>query len=108
VFVAPSVHDPNGNVDGLPTTVLEAMAAGRPVVASRVAGMELVVRPGETGLLTPEHDAATLAEALTSILSQRSVAARMGEAARQSVEREFNWDAVAARFEQIYEHARRS
>jgi glycosyltransferase involved in cell wall biosynthesis len=108
VFVAPSVHDENGNVDGLPTTVLEAMAAGRPVVASRVAGMELVVKPGETGMLVPEYDAPALADALATVLEQPLLRAALGAGARRAVEREFNWRNVAARFEQIYEGALRS
>lgn len=105
VFVAPSIHDENGNVDGLPTTVLEAMAAGRPVVASHVAGMELVVKDGETGILTPEYDAPALARALGLLLTQPELKSRLGAAARRAVETTFNWDAVAAHFEQLYQRA---
>lgn len=106
VFVAPSIHDENGNVDGLPNTVLEAMAAGRCVVASRVAGMELVVKPGETGLLTTEYDATSLAEALELVLTQPDLRSRLGAEARRAVERTFNWDTVAARLEQLYQGSR--
>lgn len=103
VFVAPSIHDENGNVDGLPTTVLEAMAAARPVVASHVAGMELVVENGRTGILTPEYDAAALARALQLVLTEPGLKLSMGEAARRAVVDTFNWDTVAARFEQLYQ-----
>jgi phosphatidylinositol alpha-1,6-mannosyltransferase len=105
IFVAPSIHDENGNVDGLPNTVLEAMAAGRPVVASRAAGMELVVRPGETGLLTPEYDAAALADALKLMLARPDLRSRLGQRARRAVESQFNWDTVAARLEDLYQQS---
>lgn len=107
VFVAPSIHDENGNVDGLPTTVLEAMAAGRPVIASQVAGMELVVQPWKTGILTPEYDDMALADALTVVLTQPRLKKLLGDNARRAVEDKFNWGDVAARFEQIYEQSHR-
>ncbi len=105
LFVAPSIHDENGNVDGLPTTVLEAMAAGRPVVASHVAGMELVVRTWEDGILTPEGDVLALSDGLTLLLVQPELRKQMGHAARRAVEERYNWGAVAAQFEHIYRQA---
>jgi glycosyltransferase involved in cell wall biosynthesis len=105
LFVAPSIHDENGNVDGLPTTVLEAMAAGRPVVASQVAGMELVVRPWENGILTREGDVVALSDALTLLLVQPELRRPMGQASRRAVEERYNWGVVAAQFEHIYRQA---
>lgn len=104
VFVAPSVHDA-GNLDGLPTVVLEAMAAGRPVVASNVAGLPLVVSHGETGLLVPERDPIALAEAVSYLLQYPEVRQRFGEAGRQRVLRELNWETVARRFLTLYHSA---
>ena len=65
----PSVRDPKGNVDGLPIVVLEAMAAGKPVVGTAVSGLPLAVLPGETGLLVPEKDPAALAAAISGLLA---------------------------------------
>ena len=96
LFVMPSVRDPRGNVDGLPIVVLEAMAAGKPVVATAVSGLPLAVEDGVNGLLVPERDPAALAAAVTSLLADRERAARMGEAGRRRVRDELNWDAVAA------------
>ena len=68
--------------EGMPNAVLEAMAAGRPVVASRVPGMDEVVRHGATGYLVPPADARALATAITRLLKDPSAAARMGAAGR--------------------------
>jgi glycosyltransferase involved in cell wall biosynthesis len=72
--------------DALSRVALEAMAAGRPVVATRVGGMPELVRHGETGLLVERGDADGLARALAAILSDRALAARLGAAGRRHVE----------------------
>ncbi len=98
----PAVHDGRGNVDGLPNMLLEAMSAGRPIVASGIAGIPQVITDGEHGLLVPEGDPAALAAAIIRLLADRALADRLGQAARQRVERELLWPHLAARIEQIY------
>lgn len=105
VYVVPSVRDQRGNVDGLPNTLLEGMAAARPIVASRIAGIPEVIRDGEHGLLAPERNPAALAAAITRLLDDPALANRLGASARRRVLSELTWDATAARFEQIYEQA---
>ncbi len=107
VAVFPSVHDQRGNVDGLPNVLLEAMALGKPIVASHIAGIPQVITDGEHGLLTPEGDAPALAAAINRLLDAPSLAHQYGTAARQRVERELRWSDVAARFEAVYEQAAR-
>jgi len=102
LVVVPSVHD-EGNLDGLPTVILEAMAASRPVVASEVAGIPLVVEHGSTGLLVPERDPARLAGAICYLLENPQDRFRMGRAGRERVVRELNWDQVARRFLAMYQ-----
>ncbi|MDX3586749.1 glycogen synthase [Streptomyces europaeiscabiei] len=99
VFVCPSVYEPLGIVN------LEAMACGTAVVASRVGGIPEVVEGGVTGLLVSAEDGFEdrLARALDSVLADPRAAARMGEAGRERVVREFGWDAVARRTVQLYE-----
>ena len=89
VVVVPSVEDASGDRDGLPNVVLEAMAAGRPVVASEIAAIGTAVRDGETGLLCRAGDAPTLRAAIERVARDRALAQRMGRAARALVEREF-------------------
>lgn len=102
IFVVPSIHDEHGNVDGLPTTILEAMAVGRPVIASRVAGIGLAVTDGQHGLLTPERDAAALARAAITLIQDSALRGRLGQNARDRVHQELNWTAVARTLSEIY------
>ena len=106
VATFPSVHDQRGNVDGLPNVLLEAMAIGRPIVASHVAGIPEVIVDGAHGLLTPEGDAQALAAAINRLLEDRELAGRLGNAARRRVEQELRWSHTAARFEAVYTRAR--
>lgn len=105
LFVMPSVRDARGNVDGLPVVVLEAMAAGKPVVASEISGLPLAVVDGETGRLVPEKDPAALAAAVVELLADPERARRLGEAGRARVRDELNWDAVAAVHDRLYRAA---
>ncbi len=105
VFVMPSIRDPKGNVDGLPIVVLEAMAAGRPVVASDVSGMPLAIEHGVSGLLVEEQDPKALAHAVNEVLDDRQLAHRLGEAARLCVAEELNWDSVAEIHHRLYRAA---
>jgi len=102
LFTLPAVHDPKGNVDGLPNVILEAMASGLPVVASDISGIPLAVVHEETGLLVPEGDPQALLRALLRLLEDRALARRMGERARRRAEAELTWDAVARRYREGY------
>ncbi len=105
LFVMPSIRDPGGNIDGLPIVVLEAMAAGRTVVATDVAGMPLAVADGETGRLVPEKDPAALAAAINQILADDELRRSMGDAGRRRVEQELNWGAIARLHDRLYQRA---
>ena len=102
VVAIPSVVDSAGNVDGLPNTLLEALAAGRPVVSSRVAGIPDVVRDGENGLLVPQKDAAALRAALLRLAGDGTERERLGRAARAYAVEHLTWAAVARACEEGY------
>lgn len=101
IFVLPSVRDQRGNVDGLPNTLLEAMGAGRPIVASRIAGVPAVIEHEQHGLLVPPTDVSSLADAINRLLDQPDYAMRLGMNARARVEHELTWDKYAVRLEDV-------
>ena len=105
LFVLPAVHDSQGNVDGLPNVILEAMASGLPVVASEISGIPLAITDGQEGLLVAEEDPTSLTTALYKGLSDASSRERWGQAARQKAEAELTWGAVAGRYRQAYSEA---
>lgn len=88
-FAAPCVVGADGNRDGLPTVLLEAMALGTPCVATGVTGIPEVLRDGVTGLEVPQHNPAALAAALARLLHDADLRVRLAAAARGLVEREF-------------------
>ena len=84
------VQCPNTIIEGLSVVVLEAMAAGKPVVVTDSGGLPDAVHSGRTGFVVPRGDASKLAEAVLSILQDEALAQRMGAAGRQRVEADFN------------------
>lgn len=92
VFVQPSRVAADGDRDGIPNVLLEAMAMGLPVVATRVSGIPEVVQHGDNGLLVGVDDAAAVADAVQQLVETPELAARLGRNARQSVLRDFDND----------------
>ena len=105
IFVLPSVRDENGNVDGLPTVLLEAMSSGAAVVASDIGGVGLVVEHGRTGLRVPPGDVEALANAILSLAGDPQRSRALGQAARQAVVEHFNWENVARQIAGLLEGA---
>jgi len=99
LFLFPSRHE------GMPNAVLEAMASGLPVIATRIAGNEELVLDGESGALVPAEDVDSLRESLRPLLVQKEMRERMGIAARRRVEQFFSWSTVAQGYQSILEKA---
>jgi glycosyltransferase involved in cell wall biosynthesis len=88
--------------EGLPTVLLEAMACGRPVIATAVSGALDVVVSGENGLLVSPRAPIKMAEAIGRLLSDTPMRDRLGVAARHSVETRFSWDIVGDKYLELY------
>jgi glycosyltransferase involved in cell wall biosynthesis len=103
VFVLPSRYE------GLPLSVLEAMAAARPVVATAIEGTDEIVVHGETGLLVPPAAPSALADGIRTVLSDPALAARMGQAGRKRACREFSTsrmvDDVSSAYDELLERS---
>jgi glycosyltransferase involved in cell wall biosynthesis len=96
VFALPSA------AEGLPVSLIEAMSAGVPVVASPVGGVPEAVQDGVSGLLVAPGDKLGLERALRKLLSDRAFAARLGGAARESARLRFSPERVLPRLEELY------
>lgn len=90
VFALPCVEEADGGMDNLPTVIAEAMAAGLPVVSTRLAGIPEMVAPGRTGLLVPPHSPADLAAGLAHYLASGRAAAADGARGRERAQRVFS------------------
>jgi glycosyltransferase involved in cell wall biosynthesis len=107
LFVLNSRTTPEGDAEGLPVSLLEAMEASLPVVATRHGGIRDAVEHEKTGLLVPERDTEALAGALARAAADGALRARLGAAGRARVEREFDALRCAARLRELYDRAAR-
>ncbi len=103
VFAVADIFVMSSLWEGLPMALLGAMAAGLPVVATRVAGHTDVVRDGETGWLVPAAAPDALANRLAMLIDRRDLRRRMGEASRLRIALEFNAPTMARAYERVYD-----
>lgn len=96
VLLMPSLHE------GLPYTLLETMALGAPIVASRVGGLAEVLQDGVTALLTPPRDAASLALAITRLHDDRGLCSRLGEEGRRLQHAKYSLEAMTESYLAVY------
>ena len=88
--------------EGMPNTVLEAMACGLPIVGTRASGLQDLVEDSVNGYLVPTKDPTALAEALVLLIENGHERRRMGRQSRKLVERQFAWEQIAAQYVTIY------
>lgn len=97
VFILPSFRE------GFPMSVLEAMTMGKPVIASKIAGLDESVADDDSGLLVPPKDSAALAAAITRLFKDRALAAEMGRRGRELAVEKFGLDKMIKAHEELYE-----
>lgn len=96
IFVLPSHYE------GLPTTLLEAMSCGLPVVATAVSGNLDVIKTGKNGILVPIKSPDKMAEAVCSLLDNENLRMKLGYAARNTIEEKFTWNAISDKILRSY------
>lgn len=102
IFLMPSVQTENGDRDGIPNVIMEALSCRMPVIATDVCGIGEVVRDGETGLLVPQHDPRALAEGVRRLLADREAALRMAGRGQELVLRMFDSEANTRQLLHLY------
>jgi glycosyltransferase involved in cell wall biosynthesis len=102
VFALPSVIERSGKMEGIPVSAMEAMASGRPVVATRISGVSELVRHEETGLLVEPSDPEALADALERLAGDSELAQKLAQSARRLVVREFDLRANVVQLERYF------
>ncbi len=103
IFVLSSQTDKEGNKEGIPAVIMEAMATGLPVVSTKHAGIPELVTDGKTGYLVPEGNVNQLAERMCKLLDEKHTWKDMGLAGRKIIEKEFNVEIQKRKLEEIYE-----
>ena len=103
-LAAPCVVGNDGNRDGLPTVLFEAMALGTPCVSTDVTGIPEVLRDQDTGLLVPQRDPIALADALQKLINDSALRVRLAAAARELMEAEFDITRNSVRQRAIFAH----
>jgi glycosyltransferase involved in cell wall biosynthesis len=92
----------SSNNEGTPVSAIEAMAARRPVVATRVGGLPDLIIDGKTGRLVPPHDAQALADAVLELLRDRAYARALGETASAAVVERFATERLLRDVQKLY------
>lgn len=100
-FLQHSVRAPNGDMEGTPVGVLEAMGMGLPVVSTRHGGICDIISEGETGILVDEYDVDGMLQAMQTLCADRERSAQMGDSARQSVADHWTMEKSVARLADI-------
>jgi glycosyltransferase involved in cell wall biosynthesis len=97
MMVLPSLYE------GLPLSILEAMAAGKPVIATNIGGTNEAVIDGQTGLLVPPADPPALAAAIRKLIENPLLAGKLAAAGKEQVQREFSVETMICRVTQVYD-----
>jgi glycosyltransferase involved in cell wall biosynthesis len=105
VVVVPSVVDDHGRVDATTSTVLEALAVGRPLIATDVGGIPEVVRDGENGLIVPQRDPVALAAAIERLRGDFDLRERLSVRGREFALERLSWDATTDALQRTFERA---
>jgi colanic acid/amylovoran biosynthesis glycosyltransferase len=103
IILAPSVTSPTGDCEGIPVSLMEAMAQAIPVVSTKHSGIPELVEDGVTGYLVEEKEVAALTERLDNLTRDADLRHNMGQAGRKKVMTEFNIELLCDRLSQIYQ-----
>jgi colanic acid/amylovoran biosynthesis glycosyltransferase len=102
IFVLPCTREADGGMDNLPTVIMEAMAAGLPVISTPLAGVPEMVEPEVNGELVPERDPKAICAAMERLISDPARARRLGDRGRQIAREKFSIETSARQLREIF------
>ena len=104
ILIAPSITGNDGDQEGIPVVLMEALAQGIPVLSTQHSGIPEVVQDGKSGFLVPERDVDALAEKLVFFIEHPESWTKMGQAGREYVEKCYNIDTLNDKLVDLYQH----
>jgi glycosyltransferase involved in cell wall biosynthesis len=107
LFALPCTREADGGMDNLPTVIMEAMAAGLPVISTPLGGIPEMIEPGVNGELVPEHDPAKLSHAIERFIADPALARVLGLRGRQIASEKFSVETSARQLQAIFENIER-
>jgi colanic acid/amylovoran biosynthesis glycosyltransferase len=102
IFLAPSITGKDGDMEGIPVVLMEALAMGLPTISTRHSGIPELIIDGETGLLAPECDSTALAEHIDTLITDPKLTLRLRRNGRKHVELQFDIHTLNARLESLF------
>ena len=102
IFILPAIIDSKGDTEGLGIVMIEALAHGKPVIASHVGGIPDVIFHGETGLLIPEKNPDFLATAVLDLLANPNYAKKLGKAGLADIQDRFSWQRILPQWQAVF------
>ena len=103
VLIAPSVVSGDGDEEGIPVVLMEALAQGMPVLSTQHSGIPELVQDGESGFLVPERNVEALADKLEILIKHPEIWSEMGRAGREYVERHYDIDKLNDKLVKLYQ-----
>jgi glycosyltransferase involved in cell wall biosynthesis len=103
MFVLPCTHEADGGMDNLPTVIMEAMAAGLPVISTALGGIPEMVEPGTNGELVPERDPNAVGDAIQRLVADPELTRRYGNQGREIAREKFSIEASARQLQALFE-----
>ena len=97
IYILPSLNE------GMPYTLLEAMACGKTVIGTNISGIRDIITHGHNGILVPPRDPEALANAILTLSGDKNLRRTLGQNARELMTRRYSWDTITARMEKAYE-----
>ena len=103
IFALPCTREADGGMDNLPTVIMEAMAAGLPVISTPLAGIPEMVEPGVNGELVPERDPKALAAAIERLIAHPEQARSLGSRGREIAREKFSIETSARQLQALFD-----